>query len=82
MRIYAKVRAGAKENSVRRRENMLIIRVTAPAEKGRANKKVAQLLAEYFQVPRWRVKIVAGLSTPVKLIEIVDFDPKDVFDVV
>ena len=48
----------------------LIVRVTEPAEDGRANAAVIELLAAHFGVPKRRVRIVQGLASRRKLVEI------------
>jgi len=48
----------------------LKVRVTAPAEGGRANAAIEELLAGALGVPGRRVRIVAGGSSPRKVLEI------------
>jgi len=45
--------------------------VTAPPEDGKANKKVIELLAEYFKVPKSQVRIIKGEISRNKIIEII-----------
>lgn len=42
------------------------VHVVAPAEKGRANKEVVAVLADYFGLPASRVRIVRGEKSRVK----------------
>jgi uncharacterized protein (TIGR00251 family) len=46
------------------------VAVTAPAHEGRANEAVIEALAEYFQVPRSRVRIVLGRASRRKVVEV------------
>jgi uncharacterized protein (TIGR00251 family) len=46
------------------------VKVTAPPEKGKANEKVIELLAYHLAVPKSSVKIVAGKTARIKLIDI------------
>jgi uncharacterized protein (TIGR00251 family) len=46
------------------------VRVTAPAERGKANAAVAELLCDALGLPRGGVKIVSGHSSPRKVVEI------------
>jgi len=46
------------------------VAVCAPAEAGRANEALIELLADYFSVPKTTIKIVRGRSARRKLIEI------------
>lgn len=46
------------------------VAVRAPAQEGRANEAVIELLAEYFSVPKSTIKIIRGKSSRRKVIEI------------
>ena len=46
------------------------LRVTAPAEGGRANEAVVRLLAETLDVPRARVALVSGHGARDKVVEL------------
>jgi hypothetical protein len=48
----------------------LKVRVRAPAERGRANAAVEQIIAKALGVPQARVRIVAGMTSARKVIEI------------
>ncbi|HIC09134.1 MAG TPA: DUF167 domain-containing protein, partial [Aquificales bacterium] len=45
-------------------------RVNQPPEKGRANERIAELLAEYFDIPKSRVRLVRGETSKEKVFEI------------
>ena len=51
-------------------DDSLKVRVTAPAEGGKANTAVIALLAETLGIPGTSIKIVSGSSKPRKIIEI------------
>ncbi len=71
MILKVRVRPGAREESVRELAgNELEVRVSAPPQKGRANERVRELLAEHFGVSRSKVRILKGESSRRKLIEI------------
>jgi uncharacterized protein len=46
------------------------VRVTAPAENGRANAAVVRLLAERLGIPRTRVNVVSGNAARDKVVEL------------
>jgi len=46
------------------------VRVTATPEKGKANEKVIKLLAKHFKVAKSQVKIIRGLTSRNKTVEI------------
>jgi uncharacterized protein (TIGR00251 family) len=48
----------------------LKIQVTAPPERGKANKAVIEVLAEALGLARNQVRIVAGETSPLKTVEI------------
>ncbi|HVE42527.1 MAG TPA: DUF167 domain-containing protein [Planctomycetota bacterium] len=48
----------------------LKVQVTAPPERGKANGAVIELLAETLGVPRARIRIVAGETSPLKTVEV------------
>jgi uncharacterized protein YggU (UPF0235/DUF167 family) len=53
------------------------IRVTAPAESGRANDAVVRLLAETLALPRSSVTLVSGHTTRDKVVELADVPPEE-----
>ena len=71
MRISVHVTPRARHASVDRgAHNRFRVAVTAPPHEGLANRAVVELLAEYFQVPRSRVRIVRGQAGRHKIVEI------------
>ncbi len=48
----------------------LKLRVTAPAERGRANAAVEKLVADALGVPRRQVRVVTGAASARKIVEI------------
>lgn len=48
----------------------LKLSVSAPPEKGKANKAVVDLLARHFKVPRSAIRIVSGEASREKVVEI------------
>jgi uncharacterized protein len=56
----------------------LKVRVTAPAEQGRANAAVEALLAEALGVSRDDVRIASGTASPRKVVEILGLSEAEV----
>jgi len=50
----------------------LRIYVSQPPEDGRANEAVIKLLAEHFDVPKSKIKIIKGEKSREKIIEIIN----------
>jgi uncharacterized protein len=71
MRIYVKVIPRAGKNEVLKiSEGDYKVKVTDPPEKGKANEKVVELLADFFDVPKSSVCIIGGKSTRMKIVDI------------
>lgn len=56
----------------------LRVRVAVPPERGRANAAVEELLCRALELPTGRVRIVAGGSSPHKIVEITGLDADEV----
>jgi uncharacterized protein len=61
-----------------RRESEFVLRLSAPAIEGKANRKALEFIAEYFGVPRSRVRLVSGEKSRHKIFEIVGLNPSEV----
>lgn len=51
-------------------DDMLKIRVSAPPEKGKANKCLTEYIAKILSVKKKNVRVISGLTSPVKKIEV------------
>jgi uncharacterized protein (TIGR00251 family) len=61
--IKVRVSAGAKTESVEEvGPGEFKVRVSAPPEKGKANQRVAELLAEYFKISKSKVFLMSGAT--------------------
>ncbi len=71
MKITVKVKPNAKKNEVKKiDENYYEIRVTVVPEKGKANKKVVELLSKELKVPKSKIKLIKGETSREKVFEI------------
>ena len=52
----------AKQNKVVDADGVLRVYTTTVPENGRANSAVIELLSEYFDVPKSKIKIIKGLT--------------------
>jgi uncharacterized protein (TIGR00251 family) len=74
-----RVRASARRDELAgRRDDVLLVRVTAPALDGRANRAVCRLLAKRLGVATSRVTIVRGERSRDKVLEVEGTDQKAV----
>ena len=67
-----KVVPNARKNSLEMKNNGLKIHVTAKAENNKANEAIMELLAEHFCVKKSCIRILSGLKSRKKVIEISD----------
>ena len=61
----------AKQNKVVENDGVLRVYTTVATENGRANSAVVELLSEYFDVPKSRIKILKGLTGRDKIVTII-----------
>jgi hypothetical protein len=65
------VKTNSRSNHVAMLDNNLFeVKVTIPPEKGKANIKVVELLAEYLKIPKTNISIIRGHSSRQKVFEI------------
>lgn len=78
-RVRLRVAPGARRTGVvGRHGDAWKVRVTAPAEGGRANEAVVRLLAQTLAVPRGAVTLVSGHGARDKIVELAGVDPGDI----
>ena len=78
-RVRVRVSPGARRGGVAGRVGEVWkLRVTAPAEGGRANEAVLRLLAETADVPRRQVALVSGHTAREKVVELEGVDAAEV----
>ena len=71
MKYFITVKPGRKVEKIEEKGNELIVFTHARAHDGEANKRVIEILAEYFGVSKSQVEIVSGQKTKKKTVEIV-----------
>ena len=71
MRVCVRVTPRAKRASLESQsDGTFVVKVTEPADDGRANAAVIDALARHFGIPKRRVVILHGLCSRRKLVEI------------
>ena len=71
MKIFVKVRLGAKKEKIEKVDQThFVISVKERPIKGAANKAVIRALADYFKVSKSEVQIKSGLASRQKIIQI------------
>lgn len=77
--LKVKVQPRASANKIAGfRDGVLVVRVTAPPEKGRANAAVVALLAAALGVPKTGVRITRGHNSREKLVAVDGLTPEEV----
>jgi uncharacterized protein (TIGR00251 family) len=71
MHVRVKVNAGAQSESVRQlSDGSYQIRTRAPATRGKANRRVCELLAEHLGLRPEQIEIVSGRTSPIKRVKL------------
>ena len=70
MIINIKVHSNSSAQSIEQVDNVYIVRFKATREKGKANKKLIEMLSDYFHIPKSKISIVKGLTSTRKIVEI------------
>ena len=60
----------ASRNLVKKENDSLKVYLTQPAQEGLANKQLVDLLAGYFKVKKYQIKIIKGQNSRNKAVEI------------
>jgi len=66
------VKPNSRTEEVSQEGHSFIVRVREPPREGKANQAVIKLLAEYFRVPKSQVRILSGLRSRNKVIEVAE----------
>ncbi|WP_457635990.1 DUF167 domain-containing protein [Persephonella sp.] len=73
MRITVKVKPNAKKDEIKKIDtDYYEVRVTAIPEKGKANKKVVQVLSKHFKIPKSKIRLIRGETSREKVFELLD----------
>ena len=67
-KIKVKVKPNAKREDIKEIErDFFEVRTTVVPEKGKANKKVIEILSKYLKVPKSRIKLIKGETSREKI---------------
>ena len=72
MIIEVRVTPNSKRDKISEREGKLFVKIGAKAVDGKANKALIERLADYFHKRKAQVRIIRGLKSHNKIIEIND----------
>lgn len=71
MKFFVKVKVGAREEKIERIDEVNFkVAVKQLPEKGRANKAIIRIMADYFKVSQSDLQIISGSTSRLKIIKI------------
>ena len=71
MKIFVQVKPNSKERTVDEiGENRYLVRLKSKPQDNMANMELVEVIAEYFNKPKWAVKIVSGKKSRSKILEV------------
>lgn len=73
-KLWINVTTGAKENSVKKGDDCLDVRLKSRPVKGRANNELMSVLSDFFGVPKGYIDIIKGSRSKRKLINVKVYD--------
>ncbi len=72
MKIKVKVIPRAKKEKIEKAGAALKVYITEPAVENRANKRLIEVIADYFNVKKYNINIIKGHGSREKVIEIIE----------
>jgi len=72
VKIRVKIKPNSRTEELSQEGDSFIVKVREPPRQGRANQAVIKLLAQHFGVPQSRVRIISGLRSRNKVIEVAE----------
>ncbi|MCB0391815.1 MAG: DUF167 domain-containing protein [Bdellovibrionales bacterium] len=71
MKISVKVKPNSKQELVDKQEDgTFLVKVNAPPTEGKANKRVIELLAKHFKVPKSKIELISGGKSKLKMFKL------------
>lgn len=70
MKLNVKVIPNAKKERIEEDKDGLKVHITSAAIEGKANKKLIEVLAEFFNVKKYNIRIIKGQNQRQKVIRI------------
>jgi uncharacterized protein YggU (UPF0235/DUF167 family) len=70
MKLNVRIKPNASRSKVEKTDQGYTVFVTQPPIENKANLALIESLSDYFDIPKSRIKIVAGLKSKNKVVEI------------
>jgi len=74
VKILIKVKPNSRTEEIIKEGDIFVVRVREPPREDKANQAVIKLLAKHFGVPRNQIRILSGLRSKNKMIELITKD--------
>lgn len=71
MKVKVKVKPNSKTEELSQAGDTFVVKIKEPPKEGRANQAVIKLLAKHFGVSQGQVRILSGLRSRNKIVEVV-----------
>ena len=71
MRINVRIKPRSSRSRVEKKDDAYIVYVTEPPVDNRANRALIELLSEHFDRPKSGIRIISGLKSKNKVVELV-----------
>lgn len=68
--IRVKVKAKSRKISIEEKEGILVVSLTAPAVKNKANRQLIKVLAKYYQLNPSQIIIESGFNNKLKIVKL------------
>ena len=82
IRVTVHVAPNARHESIFvEQDGIVTMRIRAPPLKGKANREIIRCFSKKLKIPNSRIRIVSGLRSDQKIIEILGIDPKTFLDI-
>ena len=71
MKIFVTAKPNSREEKIEKSgDNEFVVSVKAPPVRGLANTAIIKVIADYFKIPVFKVKVVSGHTSRKKILEI------------
>ncbi|MBC7320171.1 DUF167 domain-containing protein [bacterium] len=70
MKITVRVKPNSAKQNIRVEDNIYIVSLNSPPLEGKANEELVEVLADYFNTSKSKIKIISGHKSKTKIVDI------------
>jgi len=70
MILHVRIKAGKRREKIELKNGECVISINAPATEGKANTRLVEFLSEILRIPKSKIEIMKGHTSPYKTLEI------------